>query len=366
MSDDYMLSREHLCARQGKLCEIQHFLFRDGNPNSRDEEGSTCLMWAAWGGHVEMMKVLLNYGANVNLRNVVGSTALHFSVQSENIAETELLLLRNVDLNIVDEQEGTPLHYTAKQGNADLLRKLVEKGADIDCQNINGMTPLHVATCHQNCEMMEELLEKGADINKVDLEGRTALHYACLFLNKDSIKILVKFKADATVLDHDNQTAVMLVSQASSVVDFEHRKSILRILSDCYFQNIKIEGSFFSNQSLTGYKKSKSLTSSSNLKKEIQSKRSTSLLSEFSEFGSCSAETSKCKKCNFFNNFQIRFPFRRKSRSSSLSQLKKCIKPIKIKVKIESNFENFRSFESKRNFCSETIKTRSLESEDLC
>ena len=56
------------------------------------DRGSTPLMHATWYGHIEVIEILLNAGANINLQNKRGNTALHFAY--ENNHEKIWLLLR--------------------------------------------------------------------------------------------------------------------------------------------------------------------------------------------------------------------------------------------------------------------------------
>ena len=49
--------------------------------NSTTKSGSTLLMHAAWNGHLDVTKLLLQYGARPNIQNIRGNTALHFAYE---------------------------------------------------------------------------------------------------------------------------------------------------------------------------------------------------------------------------------------------------------------------------------------------
>ena len=47
-----------------------------------NDRGSTPLMHATWYGHIEVIKHLINAGANINYQNKRGNTALHFAYEN--------------------------------------------------------------------------------------------------------------------------------------------------------------------------------------------------------------------------------------------------------------------------------------------
>ena len=52
-----------------------------GRPNARSEDSFTVLMWAAARGHVEVVKLLLEAGADLNARTRKGRTAIEIGTQ---------------------------------------------------------------------------------------------------------------------------------------------------------------------------------------------------------------------------------------------------------------------------------------------
>lgn len=60
--------------------------------NSRDEEGMTPLLWTAYEGQLEALKLLIGRGGNPGVRNNSGDTALHLAAKRGHIACVDLLL----------------------------------------------------------------------------------------------------------------------------------------------------------------------------------------------------------------------------------------------------------------------------------
>lgn len=63
-------------ARWGCLPELKRLVQESGDPDVRDEQGATALMYAASGGYLPTMRYLLRAGADVNAQDQSGATAL--------------------------------------------------------------------------------------------------------------------------------------------------------------------------------------------------------------------------------------------------------------------------------------------------
>ncbi len=96
------------------------------------DDGYTALHLAAFFGHVEAARVLLQHGAEVDAiaRNPTKVTPLHSAAA---IGSRELIvLLLDAGARVNEKQKGgfTALQACALQGNVELVRLLLERGAD--------------------------------------------------------------------------------------------------------------------------------------------------------------------------------------------------------------------------------------------
>jgi uncharacterized protein len=91
--------------------------------NSRDQHGTTPLMYAAALGNVDAMKVLLRAGADVNARNAFDATALMWCINQPNMVR--LLLAKGADVNARSKMGRTPLLLGASYGNVEVLKLLL-------------------------------------------------------------------------------------------------------------------------------------------------------------------------------------------------------------------------------------------------
>jgi ankyrin repeat protein len=152
-------------ARTGNV-ESARLLLAAGTEINAQEQwgGQSALMWAAAQSQPEMVKFLLENGANPDLRG------LERDWQRRILTEP-----RPKDMN---RGGFTALLYAAREGCVECARNLVEGGADIDLTDPERVTPLGLAINNLHFDLAAYLIGAGADVDKWDLFGRTPLYQA--------------------------------------------------------------------------------------------------------------------------------------------------------------------------------------------
>ena len=178
----------------------------DVNAECADYEDGKEVQWtplhaAAYKDHPDIALLLLEHGANTEIRSSQNQTALYVA-SSRGLAEVVRLLINrgaNVDAKCDGWEEfgyvmWTPLDVASYHGRQEIARVLLEHGADVNYQDNWGWNPLHYVSRHGFDDIARLLLDNGADPNSSNNEGVTALHVAS-FLGEDRIVKLL--------LDHD-------------------------------------------------------------------------------------------------------------------------------------------------------------------
>ena len=164
--------------------------------------GDTALHVAAAGYRIEIAKMLLAAGADAKAaRNHRSSQPVHYAADgySENpawnpkrqVQMIRLLLDAGADMNAQDKNGATPLHRAVRTRCAAAVKFLLESGADPKIRNKPGSTPFHLAV--QNTgrggsgsegarkaqrEIIEIFLEQGVSPKITDAKGKSVVDWA--------------------------------------------------------------------------------------------------------------------------------------------------------------------------------------------
>ena len=126
--------------------EVCRLLIEQGaNINYIDELDRTPLQRAAYYGHAEVCRLLIDRGADVHATNWLGLNPLHLAAANGHVEVCRLLLERGANVHAVTRNNDTPLHGAAANGHLEVCRLLIERGADVHVANWFGWTPLDLA-----------------------------------------------------------------------------------------------------------------------------------------------------------------------------------------------------------------------------
>jgi len=133
-------------------------------------EGFTPLALAAHFGHLEVMRVLIDRGADVNrvATHRLAVTPLHAALFGRQVDAALLLIECGADVALARGGSGwkragwTPLHYAAGMGFSTLVQPLLDRGADPSRPDEDGKTPLDVAIETNHPDIVNALRSRGA------------------------------------------------------------------------------------------------------------------------------------------------------------------------------------------------------------
>ncbi|KAJ7802170.1 ankyrin repeat-containing domain protein [Mycena leptocephala] len=180
---------------------IVHLLLESGADvhHHIDVDDTTALWYAINGRHIDVVHLLLGWGASPVVRATENFTALH-AVAARNWHEgTELITLlieqHGADVHAVTSGGRSVLDLAVIAGSFEPVRLLLKHGA-----NFHTPPQLHNAASRGHLELMHWFLENGAEVGQLDGRGNTALHSALEGLDHvEVVHLLLKYGANSNV-----------------------------------------------------------------------------------------------------------------------------------------------------------------------
>jgi ankyrin repeat protein len=201
------------------------------------------LMFAAKGGNLELVKLLVEHGAEINSGAMSGAPPLQFACMDGRIETVNyliehgasvtnataslcwaawrgysnivaLLVAKGVPVNQSAGELGTPLQKAIDGGFVNIAALLIKHGADIN-KSEGGSTLLHNSVRWGSPETVKFVLEAGANPNARDSYGITPLMCAASGNHVEAAKLLLENKADPQLKNPRGQTAMDLVPRRS-------------------------------------------------------------------------------------------------------------------------------------------------------
>ena len=193
----------------------------------------TPLCMASKKGHLEVVRVLLEYSANTEFQGRSGGNPLHRASIEGRTEVARILLEYCVAVDAKNKYNNTALYLGSLHGRLEVVRLLLEHGGDANSRNENDLSPLH---CAKDEGITRVLLQYGADSNIRDKYDRTPLHRASTFNRVEAAKVLLEHGVDVNPLNSINQTLLHLASEKG------HLDLVLLLLqrgSDIHAQDIE-------------------------------------------------------------------------------------------------------------------------------
>jgi ankyrin repeat protein len=161
---------------------IKYLLERGANPKETDDYGNTMLHRQCEIGNLKNVKYLIqHYSADVSAKNKRGQTPLHLACTSNNNLKIVKYLIeeQNADPTVTCNEGKTAIHNAAKNENPIILRYLIEEQKQgIEATDSDGKTALHMACQNElGWETQKYMIHEHPKIIEAkDKEGKTALH----------------------------------------------------------------------------------------------------------------------------------------------------------------------------------------------
>lgn len=174
-------------------------------------------------GHMRMVKLLIECGANVNAVAVKsGDTALGIAAESGFLDIIEILLEAKkpacLNIHTANHVGQTAVYLAAQNGHTHVITNLVKLGVSVTATAVDGSCPLFAAVAGQHLSAVQELMNLGAQINAPgERDGFTALFRAAAIGRADMVSMLKDFGADLNVQESRGATAMFVAAQNGCV-----------------------------------------------------------------------------------------------------------------------------------------------------
>ena len=135
---------------------------------------------AVWFQNIEQATNLLEGGASAQTKHVSGDFVIHFAARSGQVEMVQLLIKFGANVNEQDDDLNTPLHLAAQLMDTTLVQLLLDNRANPNAENAHGQTPLMAATFFNCYKVAQVLLKGGALVSEHSLCNRQSSNHSIM------------------------------------------------------------------------------------------------------------------------------------------------------------------------------------------
>ncbi|XP_043461583.1 putative ankyrin repeat protein RF_0381 [Leptopilina heterotoma] len=193
-----------------------------------------------------LVKILIEFGADVNVRDSRSWTPLFYAVFSKQIEVAEMLLKAGADISAKDSGNMMPINYAfgerkdtssnEKYKPSKLVKLLCSYGADLNFKNPSGSSTLVMVCRKGNFKEIEFLIEHGADLLSSDVHGTTALHSAAVKYNYKLVDFLIRRGIDINAQDWQKESSIHHLADTLDTIS-----NVLQYCGDNTYEAISVD-----------------------------------------------------------------------------------------------------------------------------
>eukprot|EP00752_Nemacystus_decipiens_P010695 g9525.t1 len=215
----------HLAARQGETEMVQLLLLKGANQDAFGRARLTPLYLATYYGHLSAALALLAAGADVDLKcGLMDAPVIHTAAEKGRVDILRAVIEQGADVDAVNTIQRSALHLASSLNKTDVIDVLVEAGADLEARDRGGYTPLYVASDGVCLEAFLCLLKHGANVNAQTNALTTSLMRAAAKAGRQGaakvVDYLLRAGADETIANGQGHRASDVIG---GLVRGEHR-----------------------------------------------------------------------------------------------------------------------------------------------
>jgi ankyrin repeat protein len=225
-------AREKMCEKLLNKCdegslvtqkELTRLIKAGADIKWKGPDGFTCLLLAAFDGHLRTVRLLLCAGANKKAKTPGGSTPLFVAAQEGHVAVVNVLLAAGAEKEAKTTEGGSPLYIAAQIGHLAIVEALLADGADKNAKMNDGSTLLIIAAVKGHISIVRALLASGADADASAEDGTTALMQAAGEGRASCVRAILTHGCNVDAVNSRGNTALLCATD-------ENRSECIRLL----------------------------------------------------------------------------------------------------------------------------------------
>ena len=187
----------HMAVKGGHLEIVRKLIQKGARFGSRNNESLTPVQVAIIENHTKVAKFFIENG------KYIPTVVLQTAVAKGNAPIVKLLLERGEDPNLTENGNITLLDQAVRNGHLQIVQYLIDHGANIEAQIHDSKEKLlHFAAKYASEEIIKELLKNNVQINSLDKDHCTPLWVAVSNGRKEIVKVLIDAGADVNIQDN--------------------------------------------------------------------------------------------------------------------------------------------------------------------
>jgi ankyrin repeat protein len=186
---------------------------------------------------LDILKLLIDFGADINVANDKGTSLLHTACINANVDLARLLADNGADVSCTDNKGNTPLHMLVRQYKQEVLAIidiLLDKGVDMNAVNNELRTPFFessLVTRNMACNtlpVLKHLVSKGAIVDTQDKYQNTPLHYAVRDSDPARVRYLLDSGSDSNIQNEKGESpyAIALKKNNRAIISMIEKASV--------------------------------------------------------------------------------------------------------------------------------------------
>ncbi len=198
---------------------VKRLLDLGANVNARNAKGETPLSIATISFFPDIALTYIDHGADIDWKSKDGKNMMYLAAYAGSDKMIRILSEKGIDVNTRDDKGWTALHYAASWGSSRAVNPLINCGANINIKNKEGQTPVFLTGsdmrlfCYAPMDkdnfpkgVIKAFVDAGIPVKQSNEHKETLLHIAARYCRLEAVQFLIDRGADISAKTKDGKT----------------------------------------------------------------------------------------------------------------------------------------------------------------